>query len=536
MKHNKKAFTLIELLAVIVVLAILSLIAVPMVLKTIKGARENSYKRSIETYGRAVEYSVTEYYMSNPNKKIKSISFDNDKLFINGDFVTVEYNGNKVSCNDIEYIDSKIQLKCCSIMNSDSNNNYYDYIDGVLKQNSSNLCNAKSLYETVKGQSLGKDTDNNIDYSKASSDTNGLGVYELSETKDDSYPVYFYRGDVKNNNVLFDDFCWKIVRTTSTGGTKLIYNGTINKSGTCDNTKTASVLSGRTAFNSNKNSLAYIGYMYGDVYPLDQKEITQGLVFGSDITYSNGVYTLKDTITVDDDTVLKSYLFNYKYTCMSENTTCETVYYVYRTVWNSTIYYMSLSGVDTLENALKNMNKNKVNSVIKTKVDNWYESNIKGKADDYIEDTTYCNDRRKYKSQTSVYGEYAAYYRFTLSHERPSLDCDYNDKFTVNNITGNGALTYPIGLITADEITLAGGNKSNKKYYLYIGDGFFTMTPELVYYTGLLNYVEYGDSPVSLPGYVSNSWYARPVISISNNVLVTDGNGTVENPYKIILE
>jgi hypothetical protein len=43
-------------------------------------------------------------------------------------------------------------------------------------------------------------------------------------TENDTYPIYYYRGNV-DNNVLFANKCWKIVRTTETGGTKLIYNG-----------------------------------------------------------------------------------------------------------------------------------------------------------------------------------------------------------------------------------------------------------------------------------------------------------------------
>ncbi|MDD5865839.1 MAG: hypothetical protein PUD07_05110 [bacterium] len=44
----------------------------------------------------------------------------------------------------------------------------------------------------------------------------------------DSYanPVYYYNGAVQDNNVYFADLCWKMVRTTDTGGVKLIYNGT----------------------------------------------------------------------------------------------------------------------------------------------------------------------------------------------------------------------------------------------------------------------------------------------------------------------
>ena len=38
-------------------------------------------------------------------------------------------------------------------------------------------------------------------------------------------PVYYFNGAVEDNNVLFAGFCWKIVRTTDTGGIKMIYNG-----------------------------------------------------------------------------------------------------------------------------------------------------------------------------------------------------------------------------------------------------------------------------------------------------------------------
>ncbi len=39
-----------------------------------------------------------------------------------------------------------------------------------------------------------------------------------------AYPVIYYRGNV-TNNVYFEGHCWQIIRTTETGGTKLVYNG-----------------------------------------------------------------------------------------------------------------------------------------------------------------------------------------------------------------------------------------------------------------------------------------------------------------------
>jgi prepilin-type N-terminal cleavage/methylation domain-containing protein len=57
---KSKAFTLIELLAVIVILAIIALIAVPIIMGIIKDARENSKKRSAELVYTGVEYAYTQ--------------------------------------------------------------------------------------------------------------------------------------------------------------------------------------------------------------------------------------------------------------------------------------------------------------------------------------------------------------------------------------------------------------------------------------------------------------------------------------------
>ena len=87
-KTRKNAFTLIELLAVIVVLAILALIAVPIVLNIIKDARNNSNKRSIESYARAIDYAVSKHMAENPDQEVVTWDDVKDK---------VEYKG-KVEC------------------------------------------------------------------------------------------------------------------------------------------------------------------------------------------------------------------------------------------------------------------------------------------------------------------------------------------------------------------------------------------------------------------------------------------------------
>ncbi len=79
----------------------------------------------------------------------------------------------------------------------------YDYI-----ANNSVLDNQSSEFVS---------SNNGIDFSSSSSDSNGKGIYTFHTTATDLFPVYYYRGDVDNNNVLFGNVCWKIVRTTETG-------------------------------------------------------------------------------------------------------------------------------------------------------------------------------------------------------------------------------------------------------------------------------------------------------------------------------
>ena len=52
-----------------------------------------------------------------------------------------------------------------------------------------------------------------------------LGLYTGEGANTYANKVYYYKGNVQNNNVLFGGFCWKIVRTTETGGVKIVYNG-----------------------------------------------------------------------------------------------------------------------------------------------------------------------------------------------------------------------------------------------------------------------------------------------------------------------
>ena len=64
---KKKGFTLIELIAVLVIMAIIALIVTPLVLNIIRKARVAADKRSIDAYGRSIEYAIATYLLDTGN-------------------------------------------------------------------------------------------------------------------------------------------------------------------------------------------------------------------------------------------------------------------------------------------------------------------------------------------------------------------------------------------------------------------------------------------------------------------------------------
>ena len=120
----------------------------------------------------------------------------------------------------------------------------------------------------------------------------------------------------------------------------------------------------------------------------------------------------------------------------------------------------------------------------------------------------------------------------------PRLTCsNVNDKFTTSNSTiGNKKLTSPIGLITADEVNMAGARTSykNQLFYLYTGTYYWTMSPSVFSNNGSA----YGFMVMSsgeLNGWnsVSDGYGVRPVINLDSSNLQFTGSGTKENPYVI---
>lgn len=119
MKYKNNGFSLIELITVLVILAIISLILTPVVLNTIKKSSISASKRSVDGYGKAIELSIYTYILEN-KKDPTSI-----------DDLSIEYTGNKVSCDIININSNKVYLSKCKVGNSyvydKTDDGYYHY-------------------------------------------------------------------------------------------------------------------------------------------------------------------------------------------------------------------------------------------------------------------------------------------------------------------------------------------------------------------------------------------------------------------------
>lgn len=193
---------------------------------------------------------------------------------------------------------------------------------------------------------------------------------------------------------------------------------------------------------------------------------------------------------------------------------------------------------------------NSTSSDIKNTLENWYagttlETDATTKS--LVADQIFCNDRSATTSSNGTPGEingsmteslyyYGAYVRL-YTNKNPILTClTTSDKFTTKNSSiGNKTLDYPMGLITADEIAMAGGvyDKNNYNFYLYTGQDYWSGTPFSFFDDAGCTSEFIVSSLGKLVGsYVSTSEGVRPVISLSSSVKLS-GDGTYNNVYTV---
>ena len=192
-------------------------------------------------------------------------------------------------------------------------------------------------------------------------------------------------------------------------------------------------------------------------------------------------------------------------------------------------------------------------STIKTAIDNWYKTTTletDATTKELVsQDQIFCNDRSATTSDSGTPGEisgsmststtyyYGAYVRL-ITNKRPQLKCPTeSDKFTSRKSSiGNKALTYPVGLITADEVAMAGGKDrtGNSTYYLHTNQNYWSGSP-YYFYRGRSDAYEFivyniGNFGATYVHYTTTG--ARPVVSLSSKAKLS-GNGTYSKPYTV---
>ena len=215
-------------------------------------------------------------------------------------------------------------------------------------------------------------------------------------------------------------------------------------------------------------------------------------------------------------------------------------------------YMYGTAGVTaTGEEGYNQTHSNTTDSTIKTYLeDTWYANTIKNTDyEQYIADAIYCNDRSLNISNASYTGigttdtNYATYQRLCSSTTpQPKLTCENkNDRFTFNSsiggVEGNDKLEAPVGLITADEVVLAGGahNIGNNQYYLHYNYYYWTISPG--FFIGSSS--SYGLVVMS-SGTLSDlredsSIVVRPVITLYSGALKysSTSNGSIDYPFTV---
>ena len=335
--------------------------------------------------------------------------------------------------------------------------------------------------------------------------TNGY----LCKAKDAYGDSYYYRGNVTNNYVKFG--------TWSNDAKDVVY-GYYNES-SLDPKEYSSLeeCQNASSYNTNCTLISRAGKdMYWRIVRING-DGTVRVIYDGTSAHANGESS--------EDRQIGTSAFNSSYDD------------------NAYVGYMyGATGASTYEATHANTNE----STIKAYIDNWYKTNILGTANEqYLADNVFCNDRSLAGNNTGTgAGTSKSYYRWYNGpwesdkyNNKMMLVCpQQNDAFTVSDTTnGNGALTYPVGLLSTDEIALAGGwGEENSGYYLYSGQLQWWWASSPFYFDrshANMRIVYHGGIANNIIG-VNDALWVRPVFNLKAEVL-NNGGGTADNPYHV---
>ena len=366
----------------------------------------------------------------------------------------------------------------------------------------------------------------------AFTETNTGTLYKATEAQEYDIDEYYFAGDAKNNWVKFG----KTTESSCTyKGKEVIYANMTNQTQ-------------KTPENETECTSTNICDAGEDGYAVGLTESECSNIPGTKWTTEKATWSeaTKDIywriIRTNHDESIKLL-----YAGTSPNTEKA---YIGESAFNSTSNGpMSVGYKYGTTGSLENNRLNTNDSIIKTYVDNWYKNNLTAYTKYLSKDAVYCNDRNLASGQTystTSNFNYAPEERIS-TNKQPTYNCtNMSDAFSVNNTSAK--LDYPVGLITIDELSYAGGEYRK------------TLTaPYAWYYTNANGESITGDerpwslSPVNGGPSYSRVWYwngsnspgnlahslvhfsdaVRPSVSLSSCNLISRGDGSPENPYEI---
>ena len=382
-------------------------------------------------------------------------------------------------------------------------------------------------------------------------DTSAVGMYS---DEDNDGKTYYYRGSVAGNYVKFAGYYWRVIRVNGDGTVRMIYDGTTPHA---NGESSSNRQIGTSTFNSYINDNTYVGYMYAN--PDNFVETNSGnttfnyiglsstvkYYFGTSYTLNKNGRGYKITGDLIQGTIAQDKVGYY--TCFNTNkdSTCQRLYYTVR--YNSSTS-MAVKVFEYGTTSKEQAQSNDIDSTVKSSLDNWYKNNLNGYTNKLSSDATFCNNRTTSNRtngnyNNAGYGMNPTMYGFervgnfasqgTLG---PTLSCQLNDSFNVEGTNGNEKLTYPVGLITADEAMMAGGINGyiNMLYYLYTGQNYWTMSPSRFFEGYFISNNLCVLSSGEINGNDVWNWVGvRPVININPDKITFTGNGTMQDPYVI---
>ena len=342
-------------------------------------------------------------------------------------------------------------------------------------------------YESVYGNHSDASTAEQVYYYRGILDSYGhTGTYG-SDGDNDAFPNTVVLSSASSKSGLTtSDTCWRIVRTTGSGGVKIIYQGkwtAAGTSGTCKNTDTNADAISSVYFNRRSTSSS-------NSYGTNGRIIYAGYNRSSTSSHQTGTSAIA----------------------------------------NSTLFV------------------NGTASNLRTQLENWYNNNMTTWTSKLEGSAGWCSDRTTYSGDTtdtkttstipykssSALVNFGSYIRILTTDSHPTLGCPNDTGYDLLT-TANGYLGVPSAPLTADEIVFAGAG-TNVVYattdntYLNSGGTSWLLSPKGRVANSYV-YVYTLSANSSASDIVSQTHGVRPSISLKDGTIPVSGTGTTADPW-----